>query len=212
MTKDYETEFENLEVEETTDSVPTNEAPWNAKYSEDENLKNRQYSRTSRNQPVREATTLSKVLLGAIFLALLVPFALFWWITANNNSNDLPSRTASQVVISRNSESASSASSESSSASTSTSVTTSANSASSTRPTVSASSSSSVASSTVAPEPVQPTTPEPTPPATSSYTIQAGDSWYGIAQKLGVDMYELLAANGATIETLILPGQSIVVP
>ncbi len=33
------------------------ECQWNNKFGEDESLKNRQYSRTARNQPEREATT-----------------------------------------------------------------------------------------------------------------------------------------------------------
>lgn len=218
MTKDYESDFEQQEFEETAERVPNKKpAPWNAKYSEDENLKNRQYSRTARNQPVREATTLSKVLLAAIGCALLVPFVLFWWISSNNNSNDLPARTASQVVISRNTESSSSVASESSSVSSATSESvvsgTNGPAATTNRPTVPASSSSVTPTTPPpAPEPVQPTTPEPPQTGGTSYTIQAGDSWYGIAQRHGVDMYELLAANGATIDSLILPGQTIIIP
>jgi LysM repeat protein len=44
------------------------------------------------------------------------------------------------------------------------------------------------------------------------YTIVAGDYWIGIAQKVGVTLEALLAANAATTETLLLPGVQLVVP
>jgi LysM repeat protein len=44
------------------------------------------------------------------------------------------------------------------------------------------------------------------------YTVESGDYWYGIASKLGVDIQALLDANGATTDTLITPGQVLVVP
>jgi LysM repeat protein len=44
------------------------------------------------------------------------------------------------------------------------------------------------------------------------YTIVAGDYWIGIAQKVGVTLEALLAANAATTETLLLPGRQVIVP
>ena len=91
--------------------------PWNNKFGEDENLKNRQYSRSARNQPEREATTLSKVLLFMVICVCIVPFILFFWVNASRPQNPSP-RTASQVSISRaeSSSASSSSTSESSSA------------------------------------------------------------------------------------------------
>src|SRR4051794_7779313 len=48
------------------------------------------------------------------------------------------------------------------------------------------------------------------PPAV--YVVKDGDSLGGIAQKLGVKLPDLLNANGMTVDSLILPGQQLVVP
>jgi LysM repeat protein len=42
--------------------------------------------------------------------------------------------------------------------------------------------------------------------------VEAGDAWVTIAEKLGVTLEALLAANNATAETLLIPGQELVVP
>jgi LysM repeat protein len=44
------------------------------------------------------------------------------------------------------------------------------------------------------------------------YEVQAGDYWYGIAKKLGVDVNALWAANNANSKTLLLPGKRLAVP
>lgn len=41
------------------------------------------------------------------------------------------------------------------------------------------------------------------------YTIQYGDSFWSIANKLGVNMYTLAAKNGKNINSIILPGQML---
>lgn len=46
----------------------------------------------------------------------------------------------------------------------------------------------------------------------SKYTVLAGDSWYGIARKFGVNPDTLLAINKATTATVIHAGQVIVIP
>lgn len=57
------------------------------------------------------------------------------------------------------------------------------------------------------------TVPPPTPPSSSTYTVVAGDSWWKIAQTLGVPMDALIAANPpATSSTVIHPGQVLNVP
>jgi LysM repeat protein len=45
-----------------------------------------------------------------------------------------------------------------------------------------------------------------------SYQIVAGDYWIGIAQKLNVSLNALLAANGATTDTVLIPGGYLRVP
>ena len=57
--------------------------------------------------------------------------------------------------------------------------------------------------------------PEPTPPPSGggTYTVVAGDSWWGISQKLGCTMDELVAANPPkTSATVIHPGDKLNVP
>jgi LysM repeat protein len=54
--------------------------------------------------------------------------------------------------------------------------------------------------------------PPVAPAGSSKYTVVANDSWYGIAKKFGVTPDALLAANGATTNTQINPGQVIVIP
>lgn len=43
----------------------------------------------------------------------------------------------------------------------------------------------------------------------SYYTIQPGDSWWSIANRFGMDMYQLAQLNGMSINTVIHPGQKI---
>ena len=54
------------------------------------------------------------------------------------------------------------------------------------------------------------TTAQAAPPAV--YVVKEGDSLSRIAQKLGVKLADLLAANGITVNSLILPGQQLAVP
>lgn len=42
-----------------------------------------------------------------------------------------------------------------------------------------------------------------------TYTIQYGDSFWSIANKLGVNMYTLAAKNGKSINSMIYPGQNL---
>ena len=50
------------------------------------------------------------------------------------------------------------------------------------------------------------------PSAPTQYTVKAGDFLAGIAAKVGVSLPDLLAANNMTAKSLILPGQTLVVP
>ena len=195
--------------------------PWNNKFGEDENLKNRQYSRSARNQPEREATTLSKVLLFMVICVCIVPFILFFWVNASRPQNPSP-RTASQVSISR----AESSSASSSSTSESSSAVASASSIES-----KASESGQGLNNQQGEHPNQNQQgqqqgqnqqgqqqgqnqqgQQQQNQGGTTYVVQAGDSWYRIAANNGVSLDALLAANGASLETTILPGQTIVIP
>ena len=49
-------------------------------------------------------------------------------------------------------------------------------------------------------------------PCALTYTIAKGDTWSTIASRAKVTMKALLAANGATVNTLLLPGKSVCLP
>ena len=60
-------------------------------------------------------------------------------------------------------------------------------------------------------------TPGPTPVPTAApgplrYTVQTGDTWFGIAETFGVDAKNLAAANGRTLNDLLHPGDVLVIP
>jgi LysM repeat protein len=59
--------------------------------------------------------------------------------------------------------------------------------------------------------PGQSLAPGSTAPA-GTYTVVAGDYWILIAEKVGLPLASLLAANAATTETFLTPGQVLRVP
>ena len=194
---------------------------WNNKFGEDENLKNRQYSRSARNQPEREATTLSKVLLFMVICVCIVPFILFFWVNASRPQNPSP-RTASQVSISRaeSSSASSSSTSESSSALASASSIESKasesgqgmNNQQGERPNQNQQGQQQGQNQQGQQQGQNQQGQQQQNQGGTTYVVQAGDSWYRIAANNGVSLDALLAANGATVETTILPGQTIVIP
>lgn len=208
--------------EEITSEDNTDKKPWHKRFGSDENLRNRQYSRTSRNQPKQEASTLSKVLLGAFVVLLIIPFVVLLIVESQRNNEEIPARTKEQVMISRSSISSESESSSESSASSE------ASSASQSQGNINVASgdesigsqeietSSVVQETTPFSEPVvEPTPtpePEPAPSTSTTHTVSAGETWYGIARIHGINVYDLLAANGASEGTPIHPGDVVVVP
>jgi LysM repeat protein len=53
---------------------------------------------------------------------------------------------------------------------------------------------------------------QPSDGSTGTYQIQAGDYWIKIAEDLEVPLQDLLNANNATTETVLIPGEYIRVP
>lgn len=49
--------------------------------------------------------------------------------------------------------------------------------------------------------------PTTTMTASSTYTVTAGDGWYAISRTTGVPFAQLLSLNGATLRTVLHPGQ-----
>ena len=61
--------------------------------------------------------------------------------------------------------------------------------------------------------PVPTATPVPTPvPTPAPYTVQPGDTWYGIAGTYGVDAQTLASINGLTLNDILHPGQTLRIP
>ena len=66
----------------------TEEQPWERKFGEDENLKNRQFSRSARNSGGKAVAPLSNVLLF-VFLIVIVTSFIYEWFSISNNSNQV---------------------------------------------------------------------------------------------------------------------------
>jgi DNA-directed RNA polymerase specialized sigma24 family protein/LysM repeat protein len=65
------------------------------------------------------------------------------------------------------------------------------------------------------PSTVATTTTSSAPPTTAGparYVVEEGDAWFAIAEKLGVPLEELLEANNMTTDTVLFPGQELIVP
>jgi LysM repeat protein len=56
------------------------------------------------------------------------------------------------------------------------------------------------------------TTTTPKIVCVGKYTVKTGDSWSGIATKVGIKISELTAANGKTSRSTLLPGQELCLP
>ncbi len=59
-------------------------------------------------------------------------------------------------------------------------------------------------------------TPAPTPELADGgpieYTVEEGDTWFGIAEFFGVSAEDLVAVNGLTLDDFLHPGDVIVIP
>lgn len=46
-------------------------------------------------------------------------------------------------------------------------------------------------------------------PSTNTYTVRYGDSWWAIANKYNMNMYQLASINGRSINSMLYPGQTL---
>jgi DNA-directed RNA polymerase specialized sigma24 family protein len=74
--------------------------------------------------------------------------------------------------------------------------------------TISATTSPGTTPSTVATTP----TAAPTTTVQAKYVVEEGDAWFTIVEKLGVPLEALLEANGMTTDTVLFPGQELIIP
>lgn len=193
MSKDNEL-LNEAQSEETKES---SSEPWNSRFGSDETIKNRQYSRTARNQPKKEASGVSKVIVGILVLTVLTPFLLFWLVRSNNQQSTVTPQTASSVMIRRNSET------------TTLSETTTQAQAVSSVDINNATTEETVTTTMIAPTTAEPVTQAP---STRTHTVQQGETWYGIARQYGVDVNALAAANGTSTASTLYPGNTLIIP
>lgn len=208
------TDNENSRRQEPNDTVDKAKAPWNNRFGSDENLKQRKYSRTSRNQPVKEASNMSRVLLGILFLTVLTPFLLYWFVKANTPTNNNPPQTATSVMITRKSEATTESKSEEEETTTSGTFVQNGNNDGEEETVASVDvneTTAEVAQVTEAPV-TEAVTEAETQPSGQTHTVAAGETWYGIARTYGVDVNALAAANGTTTDSPIHPGDTLVIP
>ncbi|MBS4461761.1 LysM peptidoglycan-binding domain-containing protein [Aerococcaceae bacterium zg-B36] len=198
---------EKFGQEEVSERRERGNAPWNAKFGSDENLKQRQYSRSSRNQPNKEASSLSKVLLGVLIVTVITPFVLYWFVKSQTQSTPTTPQTASSIVLSRSTETTTVTSADT----TTNGSFVQSNSNDNVNPVdVNASSVTTTVQPVVETEAPVPVTEAPAP--TRSHTVAAGETWYGIARTYGIDVNALAAANGTTIDSPLYPGNVLVIP
>lgn len=197
-----------------------NDEPWSRKFGEDENFKNRQYSRSARNGKKQEVAPLYKVLLFLFLALLIIPFATIYW-NEKTKGNPEP-KTSEQVMANKQGTSSSSesekAESEAVSVADAGSEESRRNEGSSAEASAVKEKEEEISSPPVeqeeevpqeAPESVEtPANPEPeesleTAPENAgeyanTYTVQAGDNLYRIALNHGMDLEELKTVNGLT--------------
>lgn len=71
------------------------------KFGEEENLKNRQFSRSARNSGGKAVAPLSNVLLFVFLIVIVAPVLFMMWFSISNNSNQVKPRTADDVMLTK---------------------------------------------------------------------------------------------------------------
>lgn len=200
------TENEKFNRTEVSENSQQRRAPWNSKFGQDENLKQRKWSRSSRNNSGQPASGTAKVLLAVLVLTVLTPFILYWVVKMNTPNTPQTPKTTEQINVSRNTETT-----------TTTAVTTTANGnlVSNNGESVSSvdinnAEMTTMSEAAVTQPPVVVT--EPPAPVGRTHTVAAGETWYGIARTYGVDVNALAAANGTTTDAALYPGNVLIIP
>jgi LysM repeat protein len=76
-----------------------------------------------------------------------------------------------------------------------------------------ASTTTAAATATPTPAPTAETTPAPTPtPGPVQYTVEEGDTWFGVADAFGVDAFALAQFNGRTLDEYLHTGDVLLIP
>lgn len=180
----------------------TEEQPWERKFGEEENLKNRQFSRSARNSGGKAVAPLSNVVLFVFLIVIVAPFLFMMWFYISNNSNQVKPRTAEDVMLTKTVETTT-VSGETTAATTKQEATTAANEATTTAP--------RQAEQTTQAQQTQQT---PTTQAQQqngnygTYTVKAGDTLYRIAVNHGMDVATLKRINGLSGDN-IAPGTTL---
>ena len=174
----------------------TEEQPWERKFGEDENLKNRQFSRSARNSGGKAVAPLSNVLLFVFLIVIVAPLLFMMWFSISNNSNQVKPRTADDVMLTKTVETTTATPETTAATTKQEATTTTANEA-----------------TTTAPRQAQTTQQTPTTQAQQNgnygtYTVKAGDTLYRIAVNHGMDVATLKQINGLTGDN-IAPGTTL---
>lgn len=181
----------------------TNEKqPWSHKFGEEENLKNRQFSRVARNQK-KSVAPLSNVLMIIMLIVVVVPIIFMIWFYNHTKQPTIEPRTAESIMYSRSvAESESMSIIESESLASSLASSSSAEENNSQEESSSTVESSQVESSSTQESSAVESSSEATKPTIDGnyqiYTVKAGDNLYRIALNHGMDLATLKQINGLT--------------
>lgn len=174
----------------------TEEQPWERKFGEDENLKNRQFSRSARNSGGKAVAPLSNVLLFVFLIVIVAPVLFMMWFSISNNSNQVKPRTADDVMLTKTVETTTVA------------------------PETTVAPTTKQEATTIAPEatttaPRQAETTQQTPTTAAqqngnygTYVVKQGDTLYRIAVNHGMDVATLKQINGLSGDN-IAPGTTL---
>ena len=167
----------------------TEEQPWERKFGEDENLKNRQFSRSARNSGGKAVAPLSNVLLFVFLIVIVAPVLFMWWFSIVNSSNQVKPRTADDVMLTKTVETTTVA------------------------PETTLTQTTKQEATTTAPRQAETTQQTPTTATQQNgnygtYVVKQGDTLYRIAVNHGMDVATLKQINGLSGDN-IAPGTTL---